>query len=170
MAIEQYHPSRAAGSGGGVPTRGGDPGGAVRNRRRMWVWLFIVGALCSGAQGRAEQSSAGEPFVGTWIGTWAGAGSGGFELTLETDKAGLITGRVSVTGEPTYRAALEALSFEGRKMSAKYDFPPDERAEVVLAASFDRDTATGTWSLREQETGSEVASGSWQVTRRRTVN
>jgi hypothetical protein len=138
----------------------------VRNRSCVWAWLFIFGAMCSAAQRGSESGAAGEQFLGTWAGTWDRAGSGGFELTLEKGKDGAMTGKVSVTGEPTYKATFNALSFDGKKMSAKYDFPPDAGGEVVLAASFDGKTATGTWSLREKASGNEVATGTWTVTRK----
>jgi hypothetical protein len=129
------------------------------------LWLLIFGAVCSAAQKEAEKSP-GEQFLGTWSGSWDGAGSGGFELTLEKGSDGAVGGKVSVTGEPTYKATFNSLSFEGNKMSAKYDFPPDEGGEVVLAASFDGKTATGTWVLREKAGGNEVASGTWTVTKK----
>jgi hypothetical protein len=138
----------------------------VRHRCCVWLWLFIFGAMCSAAQRDAKEALPGEQFLGIWTGTWDGAGSGGFELTLEKDKNGAISGKVSVTGEPTYKATFKALSFDGNKMSARYDFPPDERAEVILAAAFDGNTGTGTWSLREKANDNETASGSWTVTRR----
>jgi hypothetical protein len=137
----------------------------VRNRCVVWLWLIIFGAICSAAQ-RGTQGSASEQFLGTWSGTWDGAGTGGFELTLEKGKDDTVNGRVSVTGEPTYRATFKALSFDGKKMSATYDFPPDAGGEVVLAASFDGNTATGTWSLRDKASGNEVAQGGWTVTRK----
>jgi hypothetical protein len=130
------------------------------------LWLFIFGAMCHAAQRGAEGSPPGEQFLGIWSGTWDGAGTGGFELTLEKDKNGAVAGHVSVTGEPTYKATFKAVSFEGHKMSAKYDFPPDERAEVILAAAFDGNTAKGAWSLREKGGDSDVASGSWTVSRK----
>jgi hypothetical protein len=132
------------------------------------LWVVILGAMCSAAAQRgAEGSSSGEQFVGTWTGTWdAGGSGGGFELTVEKGKDGVVGGRVSVTGEPTYKATLKALSFEGKKMSAKYDFPPDEGGEVLLEASFDGDAAKGTWSLREKANGNEVAAGGWSVARK----
>jgi len=75
-----------------------------------------------------------------------------------------VAGKVSVTGEPTYKASFKSLSFEGKKMNAKYDFPPNEAdAEVVLAASFDGNDAKGTWSLRTKADGNEVAAGTWSV-------
>ena len=139
----------------------------MRHRCCVWLWLVIFGAVCSAAQRGAEGSSSGEQFVGTWTGTWdAGGSGGGFELTVEKGKDGVVGGRVSVTGEPTYKATLKALSFEGKKMSAKYDFPPDEGGEVLLEASFDGNAAKGTWSLREKANGNEVATGGWSVTRK----
>ena len=138
----------------------------MRKRCCVWLWLFIFGAMCSAAQRGPERASPGAEFLGTWTGTWEGGGGGGFELTLEKGKDGAVTGRVSVTGEPTYKATFTALSFDGKKMTAKYDFPPDAGGEVVLGAAFDGNTAKGTWSLREKANGNEVATGGWTVTRK----
>jgi hypothetical protein len=124
----------------------------------------VVGSAVPGAQGRPP----GEEFVGVWAGTWeGGGGSGGFEVTLEKGKDDGVTGKVSVTGEPTYKAAFKALSFDGKTMKAKYDFPPNEtEAEVVLSATFDGNSAKGTWSLRAKANDGEAASGTWSVTRK----
>jgi hypothetical protein len=131
------------------------------------VWLVVFGAICSAAQRGPEGAPANEPFIGTWNGTWEGAGgSGGFELTIEKGKDGAVAGRVSVTGEPTYKAAFKALSFDGKKMTATYDFPPDPSGEVALTGVFDGETAKGTWSAREKSSGNEVATGTWTVTRK----
>lgn len=118
------------------------------------------------AHGRAQDASAGQQYIGVWSGTWEGAGSGGFELTLEKAADGTLTGKVSVTGEPTYKATLSALSFDGPKMTARYDFPPEPAAEVVLAATFESDTAKGTWSVREKGSTADVASGTWSVAKK----
>jgi hypothetical protein len=128
--------------------------------------LVIVGVLFRAAPRAVQGSPAGEPYLGTWTGTWDGAGSGGFELTLEKSKDGTVAGKVSVTGEPTYKAVLKTLSFEGKTMSATYDFPPDEGAEVRLSATFDGSSASGTWSVREKANGNEVAAGTWTVSRK----
>jgi hypothetical protein len=138
----------------------------VRNRWCVAVCLVIFSALCVAAQKGPETSSTGEEFVGVWSGGWEGSGSsGGFELTLEKDKDAAVTGKVSVTGEPTYKANFKSLSFEGKKMTAKYDFPPSDLAEVALTATFDGNTAKGTWSLRAKSDGSEVVAGTWTVTK-----
>lgn len=135
----------------------------MKSRCVVWLWIVILGATCAAAQRGAEGSKPGEQFLGTWTGTWHGSGTGGFELTLEKDKGGAIGGRVSVTGEPTYEATLKTLTFDGKKMTATYDFPPDPGGEVRLAATFDGNSAAGTWSLREKATGNEVATGGWTV-------
>jgi hypothetical protein len=128
----------------------------------MWAWVIVLGAVCSAAQ---AGKPAGEQYVGTWTGTWEGAGSsGGFELTLEMDKEkNGVGGRVSVTGEPTYQATLKTVAFDGQKMAATYDFPPEPSVEVRLACSFEGDTAKGTWSVFEKAGGTEVMSGTWAV-------
>jgi hypothetical protein len=139
-------------------------------RKDRWIWCVlcvVLAAALTSAQRGAEPSAKPEQFVGTWSGTWEGAGSGGgFELALEQAKDGALTGKVSVTGEPAYKATCRTLSFDGKKMTAKYDFTPDEAAEVALAATFEGNKATGTWSLRTKATGDEVASGTWTVTRK----
>jgi hypothetical protein len=139
-------------------------------RKTPWTWcvLFVVCAVClTTAQRGTEGPPKPDQFVGTWSGTWDGAGSGGgFDVTLEQGKDGGVTGKVAVTGEPTYKAVFKSLAFDGKKMSAKYDFPADESAEVVLAGTFEDKTATGTWSLRAKASGDEVVSGTWTVTRK----
>jgi hypothetical protein len=122
------------------------------------VWVAMASTPSSG-----QPSSSGEQFLGVWSGTWEGAGSGGFEVTLEKATDGTIAGRVSVTGEPTYKATFRALSFDGPKMTAIYDFPPEPAAEVVLGATFEAGSAKGTWSLRQKGDTADVASGTWSV-------
>src|SRR5262245_28952011 len=102
----------------------------MRPRLLITTCLLFLAAISSNAQ----QSSNEVPkeVLGTWSGGWEGMGqSGGFDLTLEKGKDGG-AGRVAVTGEPTYNATFKTLSFEGKKMTAVYDFPPDETMEVVI--------------------------------------
>jgi hypothetical protein len=127
------------------------------------VILLIVGASAS-AQQRGNDAGAGD-YVGTWAGTWEGGGSGGFVLTLEKRDGGKLGGNVSVTGEPTYEATLKTVSFEGNKMTATYDFPPDPQIGIVLTATFEGTSASGTWAAR-QSGGNDVANGTWTVKRK----
>ena len=138
-------------------------------RNRWWVCLCLVicGAFVSATQ-RGESPPAGEQFVGTWVGTWEGAGSsGGIELILEKGKDAELTGRVSITGDPAYTATFKTLKFDGKKMTATYDFPPDPMAvEVMLDATFDGTKAAGGWSATDKSGGSQVASGTWSVSKK----
>ena len=140
----------------------------MRNRLTVWLFLFFFTAICVAEQRGPEKSPSGEEFVGVWSGSWqATGGSGGFELTLEKNPDNAVVGKVSVTGEPTYKASFKALSFDGKKMNAKYDFTPSAAdAEVWLTATFDGNKADGTWSLRVKADGSEVAAGTWSVTKK----
>jgi hypothetical protein len=126
--------------------------------------LLILGVVCVAAQQAGADKGSAADFNGTWVGTWDGTGAGGgFDLMLETRKEGAPGGQVSVTGEPTYKATLKTLAFEGKKMVGTYDFPPDDRAEVALTATFEGDTAKGTWTLRGKGDASQVASGTFTV-------
>ena len=140
----------------------------MRNQCWLWISVLMLGVVCSAAPQGAQARPAGEELIGVWSGTWEGAGgSGGFELTLEKGKDDAVAGKVSVTGDPTYKAVFKALSFDGKTMKAKYDFPPSEtEAEVALSATFDGNSAKGTWSLRAKVNDAEVASGTWSVTRK----
>jgi len=77
-----------------------------------------------------------------------------------------MTGKVSVTGEPTYKASFRSLAFDGKKMTAKYDFPADEPAEVTLVGNFEANKATGSWSLAAKGTDNAIVSGTWTVTKK----
>jgi hypothetical protein len=134
-------------------------------RKALTFWLCIV--ILGGAAGASRQATSDEARAGTWSGTWEGEGAtGGFELTLEKGKEGPLTGRVSVTGEPTYKATLKTLTIEGNKLTASYDFTPAPEAEVVLAATFDGNACKGTWVLREKATSTTAAQGTWSVARK----
>ena len=137
--------------------------------RITWWWCccFLLSlSIGHPAAQRGDGVSTAEQFLGVWSGTWDGAGSGGFELTIEKGADSAVKGRVSVTGEPTYKAAFKTLSFDGKKMSAKYDFPPDESAEVVLTASFEGNKASGTWSIHAKGNDNAAATGTWTVTKK----
>jgi hypothetical protein len=119
--------------------------------------------LPAAAQNSSDAFQNAARHFGTWTGTWDGAGTGGFELILEKKSEGVAGGKVSVTGEPTYKATLKTVTFTGEKMTALYDFPPDDRLEIALTATFDGDTAKGTWTARGKDGGAEMMSGGWNV-------
>lgn len=133
----------------------------------IWTFAFILCGVCAAAQSEAKRSSDGEQYVGIWPGTWDGAGTGDFELTLEKSKDGAVIGRVAVTTDGgNYKAKLKSLSFEDKTLNAMYDFPLDASAEVALAAVIEGGIAKGTWSLRPKGQHTEIAAGTWTVTRK----
>lgn len=128
------------------------------------VALVLCAVMCPRVDGSAQ--SRENDFAGTWAGTWDGSGSGEFELTLET-KDGKPGGKVSVTTDGgNYTADLKGLAFDGNKMAAAYDFPLDPSSEVAIAATFDARIAKGTWSLHPKGQTTEIAGGTWTVTRK----
>jgi hypothetical protein len=139
----------------------------MRNGWCVVMFVMVFAVMCSAAQRGADAATAGEEYVGTWSGTWdSGNSGGGFELTLEKAKDAAMTGKVAVTGEPTYNAVLKTLSFDGKKMTAKYDFPPDESGEVILTMTFEGSKVTGTWALRAKGTSNDVATGGLTLTKK----
>src|SRR5262245_37132158 len=114
---------------------------------------FLFAMIVAGASVVAQEKPAGSPtpaeLYGVWSGTWEGMGqNGGFEVTLGKAGGGATRARVSVTGEPTDQAKIRTMSFDGKKMTAVYDFPPEASLEVQLTATFEGDTAKGMWSAR----------------------
>ena len=98
--------------------------------------------------------------VGVWSGTWeGGGGSGGFELTLEKGKDGPDAGRVAVTGDTPYQATFRGLKFDGKKMIAVYDFPPDSQIEIHLETTFEAGTTKGSWTAVTKANGGELLAG-----------
>jgi hypothetical protein len=78
-----------------------------------------------------------------------------------------MTGKVNVTTDGgNYSADLKSVAFEGTKMTAKYDFPLDPSAEIVMQAIFDGGSAKGTWSLHPKGQTEEIASGGIAVTKK----
>lgn len=132
--------------------------------RRFVLSLSLLMLATAGFS--AHPLQAADP-IGTWTGTWEGAGgTGGIEVVFEKDKDGGLAGRVSVTGEPTYKTTFKTVTLEGQKVTWTYDFPPDESIEITMAASVEGSSAKGTWSARPKGGGDEVASGTWTAAKK----
>ena len=134
-------------------------------RRAIVFFLALALGVALGAQ-----ASSGEKYVGTWTGTWDGAGTGTFEMTLDKSKdapPGSLTGRVEVgTDGGNYNAAFKTIAFDGPKMTARYEFPLDTSAEIVVTATFEDKSAKGTWAMRPKGQDGDLAGGTFAVTRK----
>ena len=90
---------------------------------------------------------------------WEGGGTGRFDLTIESGSDGQPTGGVSVgTDQGDYTAKFKQLSFDGQNMKARYEFPLDSQADVVVTGTFNGGAAEGTWSLVPKD-GDQVFAG-----------
>ena len=135
-------------------------------RRLLAVLLFVACWILTATPISARQAAA-DQYAGAWTGTYDGAGTGQFEMTLVKAQDGTMTGKVDVTTEGgNYSADLKSLAFDGPKMTAKYDFPLDPSAEVIMTATFEGSAAKGTWSLRPKGQPDELASGGIAVTKK----
>jgi hypothetical protein len=122
--------------------------------------LALIGAVA------LAQADIGA-FVGPWAGSWEGGGTGRFDLTIEKGSDGQPTGGVSVgTDQGDYTAKFKQLSFEGQNMKARYEFPLDSQADVVVTGTFNGGAAEGTWSLVPKDGDQVFAGGGWKVARK----
>jgi len=136
-------------------------------RRLLAVLLVVAGWILTATPILARQAAGAEQYAGMWSGTYDGAGTGQFEMTLAKAQDGAMTGKVDVTTEGgNYSADLKSVTFDGPKMTAKYDFPLDPSAEVIMTATFEGSAAKGTWSLRPKDKPDELASGGIAVTKK----
>jgi hypothetical protein len=136
-------------------------------RRLFAVLLFVACWIVTAMPISARQAADVDQYAGTWSGTYDGAGTGQFEMTLVKAQDGAMAGKVDVTTEGgNYSADLKSVVFDGSKMTAKYDFPLDPSAEVIMTATFEGSAAKGTWSLRPKGQPDELASGGIAVTKK----
>jgi hypothetical protein len=139
----------------------------MRNRS-IWLTLGLV-MLIAGYAGNAGawQASPGEQYVGMWAGSYDGAATGTMEMILDKGKDGGVTGKVNVVSDGgNYSADFKSIVFDGSKATAKYDFPLDPSAEVIMTATFEGAAAKGTWSLRPKGQTDEIAGGGIAISKR----
>ena len=128
--------------------------------------IVVIGTVAVSVLLHAAQPTAGEQFLGDWPGTWEGIGSGRFDLSFARSGARIIGSIAVDSGEGSYTVALQDLSFEGSKMSARYPYPFAEREDIVIAGDFGDAAAAGTWSLQQQDDRNVLYAGKWRVRKR----
>src|SRR5262245_14637219 len=128
---------------------------------------FVFSVVASRVVVLSAQTASSDQYAGKWSGTWEGPGTGQFDLTLAKGKDGTPTGKVDVTSDGgNYSADLTSVKFDGNKIVAKYDFPLDPSAEVIVSGTFDDHEAKGTWAIKTKGQDAEVAAGTWTVTKK----
>ena len=136
----------------------------MRNRS---VWLTLGLAIFITISAAAGQTPVAEQYVGIWAGTYDGAATGTMEMFLDKGKDGALTGKVNVVSDGgNYSADFKSIELDGSKVTAKYDFPLDPSAEVVMTATFETAAAKGTWSLRPKGQTDELAGGGIAISKK----
>ena len=139
----------------------------MRNRLTTLMLGFVMSAAAAAAPTAARQAAGPEQYVGIWAGTYDGAATGTLELILDKGKDGGLTGKVNVVSEGgNYSADFKSVEIDGPKVTAKYDFPLDPSAEVIMTATFESAAAKGTWSLRPKGGADELAGGGIAVNKK----
>ena len=84
-------------------------------------------------------------------------------MTL-TKTGDVLSGKVDV-GQDTgdYTAVFTAVSLENGKFKARYDYPPEAQAEIVLDGKMDGVDAAGGWTMVQKGGSDAFAAGSWTV-------
>jgi hypothetical protein len=131
-------------------------------------WLVCLLIVVLGGAGFAQGTDG---HLGTWTGTWAGSaeggGSGELEIAIEKGKDGALGGKMKATGgESGHSAVFKTLTFDGNRMTGKYDYPLGDGGEIVLQGTFDKTSAKGTWVLTPPGQTTEAARGTWTLTKK----
>jgi hypothetical protein len=143
----------------------------MRKGCMVCLWLLAFAAAAA-AQADGTRPAVGDEYLGKWTGTWSvaseGAAGGQFEMTIARDKDGAPVGNVVVSGgQNGHSATFKSLTFAGRTMAARYDYPLDEGGEISLEATFEGSEGSGTWVLHPPGQAGEVsAHGTWKVGRK----
>jgi len=132
----------------------------MHSSRRHFGWAFISCLFIAAGAFAAKEAG----IAGVWNGTWEGGGAGGrFDLTI-THAGDKLGGKVDV-GQDTgdYTADFTTAAMEDGKFKARYDYPPEPQAEIVLEGTFNGADATGTWTMVQKGGTDSFAAGSWTV-------
>ena len=133
----------------------------MRSTRIKSGWVAIIGCMFLALVVHAAKDT---DIVGSWTGSWEGGGAGGsFKLTF-TKAGDTLGGKVDV-GQDTgdYTAGFTSATLEGGNLKARYEYPPEPQAEIVLEGAFEGASATGTWTMVQKGGTDAFASGTWTV-------
>ena len=137
----------------------------MRKHFQAWSAALLIATVWVAASVEMAGAADSQP-AGAWVGTWQGdADSGRFDMTLAQE--GNWSGGVSV-GQTSgdYTAKFTTVTVTGNKLTAKYDFPPDPQAEIVLSGTVEGNKASGTWTLQPKGQEMAVATGTWTITKK----
>ena len=137
-------------------------------RKTLFV-LMGVACLYAAAAAAQAQKATEKDLIGTWAGKYAGASSGSYEMTINRDAEGKLSGSVSPKpddGEP-YTSPFNSIKFADGKATMTL-FDPAGNVEITLEATLEGSSLKGTYVVRARADGSEAERGTFTGTKKAT--
>jgi hypothetical protein len=128
-----------------------------------------MGVACLYAAVAAAQApkATEKDLIGTWAGKYTGTSSGSYEMTINRDAEGKLSGSVSPKpddGEP-YTTPFNTIKFADGKATLTC-FDPPGQIEITVEATLEGSSLTGTYVVRAKADGSEVERGTLTGTKK----
>jgi hypothetical protein len=138
--------------------------------RNGWIVCALI-LVCSGVGFAQSKSAPDTDYLGVWSGDWVGsgdgAGAGQLEITIEKGKDAGFAGKIKATGGGSdHNAVFTSLTFDGNKMTGKYDYPLGDGGQILLEGAFDGKASKGTWALFPPGQTTDVAHGTWTLAKK----
>jgi hypothetical protein len=123
--------------------------------------ILMIVATFQATTAQTTASANSQTVTGKWAGSFDGAASGKFELVLNQDSNGKLTGQVIMLTDDgnRYPIDLKTAVWEKEQLSASYADPSDGD-EVSFTGKVADSSLKGTW---KSDGGQSV--GTWQVSR-----
>ena len=129
--------------------------------------LFITGVVLLAASAATARPDDSDVFVGTWEGTWTGGSTGKVGMTFSKGAGGKLAGSISPKPDQGdgYTVSFKSVEMISGKLTVKFEDPNGEN-EITLVGSVAGKSAKGTYSVKQKSDGTEVDTGSWEVTKK----
>jgi len=127
--------------------------------KALLATLLMIAVACPMAS--AQTTATNSTVAGKWSGSFDGDSSGKFEIVLNQDNNGKLTGQViMVTDDGSrYPIDLKTAVWENDQLTATYENPSDG-GQVSFTGKFADTDLKGTWKANSGQ-----ASGIWQASR-----
>lgn len=133
--------------------------------KSFWIIavLLIAGITATKAQAISTATAADSvaAIVGKWTGTYTGDDAGNFELVINRDNGGKLTGQIIMlpADGSRYPIDLKTVTWSNKQLKASYADPSNNNP-VTFGGTYDGTVMKGNW-----EANSGQATGTFQVTK-----
>jgi hypothetical protein len=135
-------------------------------RKTLFVVLGLAG-MCAVAAAQTPSKATEKDLIGTWAGKYAGGSSGSFELTINRDAEGKLSGSVSPKPDDgeAYTTPLTTVKFADGKVTITCS-DSSGQADITVEATVEGSSLTGTYAVRAKADGSEAERGTLTATKK----